>query len=125
MFASQCLANEQDQKWRQGVEEILSNIVIGPLNKDFKPESMGKRDMKSVLNAQKHRLRAHIIGHMFRSPHSFVKVCPLDDSTPEAIKELVDEFKNHSFDIHWIPSNCECNKKHGGFIFGAIPPPQE
>jgi hypothetical protein len=114
---------QTDDAWRKSVEEILSGIVLGPLSEHFEPSKLGKRSQSLSINAQTTRLRAHVVGHMFRSTKNFVKACPLEDSSTEAIEALIKEFRDRKFDMYWIESKCECNS-HDGFIFAPIPFPE-
>lgn len=118
-FAQQQL---NDAQWKKSVEEILSTLSLGPLRAEFSPKTLATRTRQDVLIMQTMSLRAHLIKQMTHTLSSTVKVCPLPESSEEAIQHVLLEMKNRTFDIHWIKSDGECMPWHG-FVFVSIPPP--
>ena len=115
-------AAERSEQWYVNVEESVASLAIGPLKATFRPEDLGRRTREGALASQANRLRAKVVSYTLDSTSSFVRVCPFDNTSKQAIKMVIDDFRNKTFDIHWLRTKGQCGH-HDGYLHVVIPPP--
>jgi hypothetical protein len=100
--------NEQREQahaqWVQGVENVLSNILLGPLRPEFTPAFLNSRKREDIINSQRTYFRAYVARILMQSlaPDGLVHVEPPAEVSPEVVEAQVQELKQHSFSVRWV-----------------------
>ena len=116
-------AASRPESWYAAVQEVISGLALGPLRADLTPAAFAGRTRTQALGQQTEQLRAKVMGQLFRSLGTAIRVCPLEDTSKEAIKAVRLELLNRTFVAHWHTVQGECGR-HNGFLHVSVPPPK-
>lgn len=103
-----CMTSENhthnDAQWTAAVENILSNMVLGPLKPEFTPAFLGQRTRETIITAQTNWFRAHVARILMTTlaPDGVVHIVPGPEISREVVRTQVDELKAHSFTVRWF-----------------------
>jgi hypothetical protein len=97
----------EHSQWVAGVENVLSNVILGPLRPEFTPAFLSKRLRESrdaIVEAQRNHLRAYVTRLMLNSlvPDGLLHVAVPAEYAPEVVIAQVQELKDHSFSVRWL-----------------------
>lgn len=95
---------QANAQWRQAIESILSNIVLGPLKPEFTPAFVERRTRDSIIAAQRNYFRAYVARIIMQSlaPEGLITVQPPPEVAPEVVEAQVQELREHSFSVRWV-----------------------
>jgi hypothetical protein len=118
---NQHLDTNTTRKWFLAVEEILSSITVGKLKSDFNPAYLAQRTTDSVLQGQVARFRAKLSRQLIECATTQATVC-IDPTvtSDDAVKVVLKEFKDLTFDIVWSRSEDACPSA----LVVRLPPPK-
>lgn len=89
------------QRWRMGVQEILTSVVAGPLGKDFSPSYVAKRAAPNVLKKQVARIRGQALSAVLETLGTRVELCFARRFEDEAVSALKREIADAGFQVDW------------------------
>ena len=116
IFVILCASAIADQEWRNAVEEVLAHITLGPLKMDFTPQYVGNRTMEFVLRTQTNRFRALVASAIVGSSTTEAIVCVPRAIERSAVKAVLDELKERTFEAFWIHEMDECLQQSGVLV---------
>jgi len=110
------------RQWMTAIEELVSHISLGPFKKDFTPEYIAKRTVDFALKRQTNNFRGLVASTIIQTVGDNAIACidPTRISEEESVKIVIDELKDHGFDVLWIHSMQECLGRSGLSI--KVPP---
>jgi hypothetical protein len=117
-------AEEEDekdtiQKWRLGVQEILTSVTAGPLGKDFTPKYLGTRSAALVLKKQLARIRGQAASAMIETLGTRVDLCYARRFKDEVISALKQEMVEAGFKVDWDAQSDRWNPRDTRWCFAG------
>lgn len=96
--------NEESRRWVQAVDNILGNLVLGPLTAEFTPALLMKRTRESIITNQRNSFRAYVARILMQSlaPEGLIHIEPPSEYAGEVVEAQVMELRQHSFSVRWV-----------------------
>lgn len=111
--------------WPKAVEDVLSHIVMGPLQPQLRPTAFAQRNRTQVIHVQANHFRAHVLQNMLQSVTERVEVCPWPPHVShDAVLAVVVELKALEFQASWEPTPHWRCPGYGGYLLVHVPAPQ-
>lgn len=110
--------------WTKAVEDVLSHIVMGPLQPALRPTAFTSRNRTQVIQVQANQFRAHVLQNLLQSLVERVEICPWPAYVgQDAIQAVVKELKALEFQASWEPTPHWRCPGYGGYLLVHVPLP--
>lgn len=110
--------------WTKAVEDVLSHIVIGPLQSALRPAAFTSRNSTQVIHVQANQFRAHVLQHLLQSLEERVEICQWPPYiSQEAVQVVLKELVALEFQASWETKPHWRCPGYGGYLLVHVPVP--